>query len=389
MDTRALCLIGALGLLSLAPAKALAVLDCELNGEPISLNNGNTTAGKSGLVRCRHRDTGKLQREQEMRDGAVQGVVRFYDQGVLSKEHHVNRKGNHHGLAREFNARGITIREATYDDGSTVGIVRRWDDEGRLVRVSFHEDGRERSVAELNPDGRLRSLRCAARPVLTPHVQDTTLCGFAGKPATVAFYNAKGKLIGRTTFASGQITRTERIDPDSGKATYVMVEAGGKRTETRYTGAGTKVRREVSAADGGRRYPVSLQQYDASGNLARTVKYCETKQRGRPLREREFYMNGQPRRDHIYYYEVPETLVRREYSDQGTLLSEGRYLLQRHRRVPQGRHRGYDPQGRLRTEHTYNDQGQLQRVRTLSESGAIERDDAVFPDGSRRAYSAP
>ena len=52
-----------------------AVIDCELNGTSINVNNGAETAGKSGLLRCRQRDGGELQRVQELRDGKTIGAV--------------------------------------------------------------------------------------------------------------------------------------------------------------------------------------------------------------------------------------------------------------------------------------------------------------------------
>jgi len=45
--------------------RAVAVESCELNGQHVNPSNGNTTAGKSGLMRCRDGEGGPVVREQE------------------------------------------------------------------------------------------------------------------------------------------------------------------------------------------------------------------------------------------------------------------------------------------------------------------------------------
>ena len=48
---------------------AFAVQVCELNGQPVNPNNGYTTEGKSGLMRCRDGEGGPVVREQELQHG--------------------------------------------------------------------------------------------------------------------------------------------------------------------------------------------------------------------------------------------------------------------------------------------------------------------------------
>ena len=66
---------------------AYAVQVCELNGASVNPNNGSTTAGKSGLMRCREGDAGPVVREQELRNGVFMGVVRYFRDGVLQREY--------------------------------------------------------------------------------------------------------------------------------------------------------------------------------------------------------------------------------------------------------------------------------------------------------------
>jgi hypothetical protein len=56
---------------ALAPLPALAAR-CDLNGEEVNTDNGSTTAGKSGILKC-YRD-GKIWREQELRNGEYLGT---------------------------------------------------------------------------------------------------------------------------------------------------------------------------------------------------------------------------------------------------------------------------------------------------------------------------
>ena len=64
MNARAVAVTVAAGLLALSGVAAHAVQDCELNGEHVNPANGNTTQGKTGVMRCKDRESGELQREQ-------------------------------------------------------------------------------------------------------------------------------------------------------------------------------------------------------------------------------------------------------------------------------------------------------------------------------------
>src|SRR5687768_13935126 len=128
---------------------AQAVQDCELNGQHVNPANGHTTAGKTGLMRCKDRDSGELMREQQLQNGAFMGLVRFYEHGKLVKEHSVNARGNMEGPAREFSpATGRVLREAVYDDGHETGLSRSFHPGGQLRRATFYAEPGERAYAE-------------------------------------------------------------------------------------------------------------------------------------------------------------------------------------------------------------------------------------------------
>ena len=83
------CLAPALAALActlLLAAQAIQV--CELDGQPVNPTNGSTTAGKTGLMRCRDGDgrscefaatpgaTNPVLRDEMYRDGTAIGLVR-------------------------------------------------------------------------------------------------------------------------------------------------------------------------------------------------------------------------------------------------------------------------------------------------------------------------
>ncbi|WP_260685271.1 toxin-antitoxin system YwqK family antitoxin [Variovorax sp. KBS0712] len=133
--------------------------ECELNGQRVSPADGNSTAGKTGLMRCKDRGTGELQREQQVQNGVFMGLVRFYEKGKLAREHTINAKGNMHGRAREFAPGGQVLRDATYDDGQERGLVRSFYPGGQLRRATFYPDrGTERAMVEFTERGQMSML---------------------------------------------------------------------------------------------------------------------------------------------------------------------------------------------------------------------------------------
>jgi len=136
----ALSAVAALAALAGSPS-ARAVQSCELNGQHVNPDNGSTTEGKTGLMRCRDGEGGPVLREQELQQGKFMGLVRYYKDGALEKEFRVNERGNRDGLAREWaraepGAKPVLVREETLRDSRTVGLARSWYPSGVLRRVS-------------------------------------------------------------------------------------------------------------------------------------------------------------------------------------------------------------------------------------------------------------
>ena len=388
MNARAVAVAVAAGLLALSGAAAHAVQDCELNGEHVNPANGNTTQGKTGVMRCKDRDSGELQREQELRNGVFMGAVRYYDRGKLAKEHSVNAKGNLQGRAREFYPDGQVLREATYDNAHEVGLVRSFHPNGQPRRVAFYDDpGGERASAEFTPTGLLSALRCADKPLLAPALDDARLCGFgADAPSQVELFDAKGGLRARLAFTAGKRVRSERLY-DNGKPQSIEAFSGSQRTEQRFSSEGVK-RYELAALVVERGSVKQREaEYSERGSLVREQRWNPA---GAGLSDDSFYLNGQPRSTTVYSGEgLARVADITEYHDNGQRAAQGRFSAPapRGRLLPIGLHRRFDDAGRLQSESAYDDKGRVMRERTWDANGQPDRDDEVFPDGSRRAFA--
>ncbi len=383
VDMRVLKVFVAAAAVLLAGA-AHAVIDCELNGEPINTANGNTTKGKTGLIRCKDRDSGVLQREQELQDGKFMGLVRFFRQGQLEQEHRVNERGNRHGLAREFHPNGKVKSEETYENGSTIGLRRTFSAEGSLRRASFHAPSNsELASAEFTDAGQLTELRCSDKSVLAPAFDDAKACGFNG-PATTELFSSRGVLKARVRHEAGRRVRNESLH-ENGKTARLDEVGGTVRTEQQFSPEGVK-RRETTwqlAEPGALR--TREQEFSATGTLTRDKRWAA----GDPVSDDEYFLNGQPRRKVAYSGDARNRAEQvSEFHDNGQLAREGRYARTgRYGSAPVGVHKVFDDKGRPAAEMHYDEQGRITRERVFNESGQVVRDDAVFEDGSRKAFA--
>lgn len=384
--------LAALGLvpglvLGLAGA-AHAVQDCELNGQRVDPANGSTTAGKSGLMRCKERDSGVIQREQELKNGVFMGLMRFYDeQGKLAKEQSVDEKGNLQGRAREFAPSGQVLRDANYDHGSAVGLVRSFYPSGRLRRVSFHgEPGGERAVAEFTERGQLSALRCADQPVLAPAFDDARPCGHSGTvPSRVELFDSQGTLRSRLGFAAGKRVRAEAFY-DNGQPSAQMEQTGTQRIERHFSSEGVKRREVVSLLTERGSIRQREAEFSERGTLVREQRWSPE---GAPLGDDSYYLNGQPQSKSVYSGSGEKRALQvTEYFDNGQRQALAHYTVTgRDRPVPTGTHQRFNEQGRLVAESTFDAKGRVTRERTWGDDGEVQRDDEVFEDGSRKAYA--
>ncbi|GGC71635.1 toxin-antitoxin system YwqK family antitoxin [Undibacterium terreum] len=365
--------------------EALAIQVCELDQQPIDLNNGRSTEGKTGIIRCKDKDSGVLQREQEVRSGKIMGLMRYYKEGKLATEFSTNEKGNREGIAREFAPNGQMLQEDMYVNSQKTGISKSFHPNGKLRRATFYgADTREQAYAEFNANGSIRALRCGDKALLAPLVDDATLCGFVRSPSKIDFFNDKGEVSSRAVYEAGKRVRLESLWED-GKTAQLEEITTDRRTERSFSREGIK-RKEVVFKLGGK-YPVRERQQDfsESGTLVSDKQWVD----GELSTEKAFYLNGQLRSVSASTTNGKQRSVTvKNYYDTGTLASEESYLrMGDYQQQSIGVHKGYSQQGKLVSESTYDERGKLKHERSWDESGKLLRDDEVFEDGSRKAYA--
>ncbi|MES2183257.1 MAG: hypothetical protein V4505_01815 [Pseudomonadota bacterium] len=367
-----------------AGGAAWAVQDCDIGGEPVNPANGHTTQGKTGLMRCRDRDTGQVVREQELQNGKFMGVVRYFTDGKLSREQTVNERGNMQGRAREFAPGGQVLREATYDNGTQTGLSRSFHPNGQLHRATFYGPQGEQAYAEFTARGELRGLRCGDKPLLAPAVDDAKLCGFPSRLSQVQFVAENGSLRARATYQAGKRVRYETYQDNGTPAQQEEVSATA-RIERSFGPEGNKRREMQWALNGTQAVREREQEFAASGAITRERRWAN----GELSSEQTFYLNGQPRSKARYTQSGPGRMLEtQEFYDNGVLSAEGSYVdTGRYAPTPVGTHRQFDTQGRVKSESVYDARGRITRERAWDPSGALLRDDEVFEDGSRKAFS--
>lgn len=335
----------AAGLLACGAVSGHAAQVCELNGQSVNPANVDTTAGKSGVMRCREAEGGPVVREEELREG------RF------------------------------------------MGIARTWYPSGQLKRVVFRNDnGREEAVAEFTTEGKLVELRCAPRAQLVPHADDARWCGHSGAPEAVALYGTSGAAASSVTYERGVLRARETLWPN-GKPREQITITGQTHIERTFAEDGVK-RREIESirtpSDGTSRprgFTTRDSEYHESGKLVRERRWAPDTRF--LVVEAQWYLNGQPR-EKIERVTAEGTTVMREtrFHDNGKPAFEGDYrIVTREPRLPTGVHKRFDVAGHLLAETYHDTRGRITREREFDAQGKVVRDDNVFEDGSRKANS--
>lgn len=378
------------GLAALLPllgaTAAHAQLDCEFNGRGVNINNGASLAGKTGLLRCKDRESGELQREEQVQNGVSMGLVRIYEKGKLAKEHTLNAKGNMQGRAREFSPTGRVLRDATYDDGQERGLVRSYYPGGQLRRAMFYPEGRgDRASVEFTERGQMSALRCTDTPVLAPVVDDAKLCGFTGGPSQVELFDTRGTLRSRLSYLAGKRVRTQNFY-DNGKTALLDEINGTQRTEQSYSSEGIKRREIVYLLVERTSIRQREQAFSEKGTLVRDQRWNSA---GEPVIDDSYYLNGQPSSKAAYSGSGDARTVEvTEFHDNGQRAAQGRYqIVGRGRQVPIGTHQRFSEKGTPVAESSFDAKGRVTRERTWDENGELQRDDEVFEDGSRKAFT--
>mgnify|MGYP003769478613 CR=1 FL=1 len=340
-SVRCLCVI----LLVLSPALAFATR-CEIGGVEVNTDNGATTAGKTGLLKC-YRPDGSLWREQELRDGEYIGLDKRYDEDGSVHERRINAQGNTQGVAREFHPNGKLKSEGEYDNGRPVGVTRSYFPDGHVQALRYYEKaGTSAAVTlEYNADGSLKDLRCGKRSFLA---EDKTPCGFVGE-STVELHDMKGRLVERRVYRQGEVQRIEQFGRDGRLAASVETTAQGRIERT----------------------------YHPDGKPAQEVVIRD----GWKVSTTEWYMNGKVRsRTTREPVEREARTVVDQYRDDGTPAYHEESIGER--RVQS---RKFAAGGVLEEEADYAPEGYLATRRKYAPDGRVVAEESFYPDGSHRA----
>lgn len=354
-------------------------LRCELNGESVNPANGNTTAGKSGMMRCRTED-GALQREEELRNGKFMGKRVFYGRDGR-KEQMVNEKGNLDGSVREFFPSGRLKEEGQYSNGDRTGLYKRYYESGQLERIAYailnKGHGERDAYLEYTEDGKLRGLQCGTRSLMP---EDRAPCGFSNGPSKVDLYRAaRGsvRVDTRVSYLGGVLVERISFD-DNGQQARSYSLKDNIETTREYFPDGKPRRERAFAKSGDSRGRDGVErEWGSNGQMTREVRYAG----GAETAATEWYMNGSMKQKRSVEGGGRDALAHVEdYFDNGKPSRRGDTRNGR----PVGKHESFDEAGMLREEASYDDQGVLKARRVYDEYGKLTADEEYFEDGSRK-----
>lgn len=321
---------------------------CELNGVEVNPDNGSTTAGKSGLMRCLRED-GSLWYEQQLKDGEHLGLDRWHDEDGGVRERSVNAQGNSEGRAREWWPGGQLREDGEYRNADAVGLHQAWHRNGQLSALRVYPEAGKPAALSMEWDdaGRLRELRCA--PVsLAP--ADRVPCGHAGRVDT-DLHDQRGRVRETRLIEAGELRRSQHY-ADGALAATVEYTAKG-RIETHFHANGEASQRDV-VEDG---YRVLREQWYMNGAPKSTIT-AEAKERDARVVSESFRDDGS-RSDRVV--EIGERTLKRER---------------------------YDADGKLAEDWEHAPEGHVARHRKYAPDGRIVLDEALYPDGSRKVLKA-
>lgn len=360
---------------ALCGANAWALPSCELNGESVNPNNGHTTAGKSGVMRCTDPDGQVRLREQTLREGRFVGPVVVVLANGERREYSVNERGNRDGVARAFDGKGTLRQEENLEDGSAVGVQKTFAEAGHLQELHFAAGRRTVLTMGMLADGTLSELRCA--PVtLVP--QDREVCGHTGRASAVTLYREPGKPSGSVSYLKGQMQRQTVLDregrlvrneelKDGRRIKRVFYPSGQARSETDF------IERDPNSAEG--REGVS-REWAESGQLTQETTWAD----GYEQRIHQWYLNGKQKlRQQIRREGRNLERSTESFWDNGKPAAVN---SERNGRL-WGWQKYFSEEGVLLREDEHGERGLLLRRKRYNEQGVLEREERFLEDGSR------
>lgn len=353
-------------------------------------------AGKLGTVRCKDSASGQTVREFVL--GADDGIDqdRYFLDGKLTSESIRTGSGPYDRMERVWAADGKLVQETNKVKDRPRGLQRAWYRDGKPWKVEWvakvYSEG---AAVEYLPSGQLAAVRCGLKPVLAPHVNDASLCGFEGGPSTLQLYAHGGAGAGvllRTVVLAAGVEQQATTYFANGKPQLQeeLQQGGTLKRETRYAaeGGGKQAEKLWYLSPG--RAPLLLREssFNASGVLVAERQYRIEESHGnkfsRLTSESRFYPNGQLRRKDVYLPAADKVVMRDTlyYTDRGTLKQHGRYALDsRHSEHPVGVHQSFFADGKTEWEESFDAHGRMTRQKVWDASGKLVSDEAGSKDG--------
>jgi antitoxin component YwqK of YwqJK toxin-antitoxin module len=291
------------------------------------------------------------------------------------REYSVNERGNRHGLARTFDAKGTLRQEENLDDGSAVGVQKRFAEAGHLQELHFAAGRRTVLTIAYLADGTLSELRCAPTSLLP---QDREVCGHAGLASEVKLYREPGKPAGTVSYLKGQMQRLSVLDRE-GRLVRTEELKDGRRIKRVFHASG-KPRSETDFIErdpnsGGGREGVA-REWAESGQLTQETTWAD----GYEQRIQQWYLNGrQKMRQHIRRSGREQERTIESFWDNGKPAAVN---TERNGRLS-GWQKYFSEDGVLMREDEHGERGLLQRRKRYNEQGVLEREERFLEDGSR------
>jgi antitoxin component YwqK of YwqJK toxin-antitoxin module len=402
---KVVCLTLVLGVFSSA---VWAEVRCAVGGKSVSPYDASTTAGVTGMMRCKDERTGLPSSEQELRGGVFMGLSRSYDaSGRLQRERMINERGNTEGFEREFWPNGKLRAESSQNNGNVRGAARTYFDSGKIERASFTLDGTVMTSLAWDRNGDLTSLMCSQATVL---VEDTKPCGFEGRVQTTLFQNGKrrelrtmeqGKILAATTY------RLPARDAEPQAGEQIASEAAfqnGQRWQRVFNPAGAdhgkNVLREERLYEPGRNFQGNDYRVNSTDGLLQWSKAWGANEQ---LTEHIRYVNGRPQLTERWHPNsaMKERItvtsdgggsrsVRESFDDGGQLTARQTTIaFGSNRDQLTGQQQSFHSNGKLAVEETYSKPDEYGRTRLVTRkqwdnNGKLQSDDDILEDGSRR-----
>lgn len=331
MRTRQLCLtlrrvsapllLGA-SIIAVPMSSRAAVEECQVGGKWINLSHGGMTRDLTGLVQCM-RD-GKPTREIPYLNGKVHGVQkRFGGMGSSDQVVHTEfRDGKRNGIQRTFDSGGRLVSEVTYADDREAGLTRHYHANGKLKReTDIAQRDQDSLTHDYDEQGRLASITCG-RQVTAPAGRGA--CRYRDHTGALETYWPDGKLRTRGQFRSGLLDGVfEHFGRDGAVQLREEMRAGYVHGMARALHGDGRVMQEAQYQEGLRHGALKI--FHESGKLIEEFTFDH----GALMRERTYYLNGEPRAD---TQRADERVVARGFWDNGKPRFEATFVVANARR---------------------------------------------------------